>query len=310
VTLERETTQPDGARPAPWSRHRPKHAAAAYIISYLLVAVTGGSLAAIAPSLAVKVVVVVVAAAAALALSLLLLLSICRFPTRPAAEVAWIFAMMLIFCLARPVAFTIVARLLGHPAAGQRLADLFTILPGQELLGNAALIVWAAFLGKLVSRVVREGKLFLPVAVVASIADIVTVFWGPVKTVTEAAPEIAHAFSASAPVAAPPEVATPILAAVGIGDFLFLAVFLAAALRHSMSAVKTMWAVFVVMLLAPLTFLVFPAEYVPGLPFIAAAVLWANWRHLKFTREEKRALVFAGALVAAATVGILTLLRK
>ncbi|UCC68828.1 MAG: hypothetical protein JSV79_02550 [Armatimonadota bacterium] len=310
MTPERETTQLDDARPVPWSRRRPKLAAAAYILSYLLIAVIGGSLAAVAPSLAVKVAVVVVSAAAALALSLLLLLSICRFPTRPGAEVAWIFAMMIIFCLARPVALTIVARLLGHPAAGKTLADLFTILPGQELLGNAALIIWAAFLGKLVSRVVREGKLFLPVALVASIADIVTVFWGPVKTVTEVAPEVAQTFSASAPVAAPPEVATPILAAVGIGDFLFLAVFLAAALRHSMPAVKTMWAAFAIMLLAPLTFLLFPAEYVPGLPFIAAAVLWANWRHLKFTREEKRALAFAGALVAAATVGIWTLLRK
>jgi hypothetical protein len=311
VTAEVETTQPDDARPAPWSRRRPKRAAAVYILCYLLIAMAGGMLAAAVPSLAAKVVLVIIAAVATLALSLLLVLSICRLPMRPRTEVAWILTMTLIFCLARPTVFAITARLLGYPAAGSRLAALLTILPGQELLGNAALILWAAFLGKLVSRIVREGKLFLPVALVASLADIITVFWGPVKQVTETAPEVAQTFSASAPIAPPPGVPAPILAAVGIGDFLFLALFLAAALRHSMAAVKTMWAVFAVMLLAPFAFFVWPSDHgLPGLPFVAAAVLWANWRHLKFTREEKRALAFAGALVAVAALAIWTLLRR
>jgi len=311
VTTSAETTQPEGARPASWSRSRPKHAAAAYILAYLLIATAGGLLAAIIPSVAAKTVVVIVAAVATLALSLLLVLSICRLPMQPRAEVAWILAMMVIFCLARPTVFAIIARLFGYRAAGLTLANLLTILPGQELLGNAALILWAAFLGKLVSRVIREGKLFLPVALVASIADVITVFWGPVKEVTETAPEVAQTFSASAPIAAPPGVAAPILAAVGIGDFLFLALFLAAALRHSMPAVKTMWAVFTVMLIAPFAFFVWPTDYgMPGLPFIAAAVLWANWPHLKFTREEKRALAFAGALVAVMAVAMWTLLRR
>ncbi len=311
MVAEVETTRSDGAGPAPWSRRRPKRAAAVYLLCYLLIALAGGILVAALPSLPAKVVLVTIVAVATLALSLLLLLSICRLPMRPRTEVAWILALTLIFCLARPAVFAIIARLLGHPAAGRRLAELLTILPGQELLGNAALILWAAFLGKLVSRIVREGKLFLPVALVASLADIITVFWGPVREVTEAAPEVAQAFSASAPVAPPPEVAAPILAAVGIGDFLFIALFLAAALHHSMAAVKTMWAVFAVMLLAPFAFFIWPADYgLPGLPFVAAAVLWANWRHLKFTREERRALAFAGALVLAAALGLWVVLHR
>jgi len=95
------------------------------------------------------------------------------------------------------------------------------------------------------------------------------------------------------------------------GDFLFLALFLAAALRHSMAAVKTVWAVFAVMLIAPVAFYIWPQSYgIPGLPFLAAAVIWANWRHLRFTREEIRALVFAGALVAVAALGLWTVLRR
>jgi hypothetical protein len=311
VTTEANTTEPHPAGPAAWSSREPKWAAAAYVLVYLAIATIGGLLTAAFSSPAAKVVVVTIAATATLAVSLLLVLSICRLPMRPRTEFAWVVAMMVVFCLTRPVIFAILGKLLGYPAAGARLAELFSVLPGQELLGNAALIAWAAFVGKLVSRVLREGKLFLPVAIVAAVADIITVYRGPVRQITENAVEVAQAFSASSPVLPPEGVPAPILAAVGIGDFLFLALFLAAALRHSMAAVKTVWAVFAVMLIAPVAFYIWPQSYgIPGLPFLAAAVIWANWRHLRFTREEIRALVFAGALVTVAALGLWTVLRR
>lgn len=311
MTTEAITTEPHPAGPVAWSSREPKRAAAVYILGYLAIATIGGLLTAAIPSPMGKVAVVTVAATATLALSLLLVLSICRVEMRPRTEFAWVVAMMVVFCLTRPVIFAILGKQLGHPAAGRTLQALFSVLPGQELLGNAALIAWATFLGKLVSRVLREGKLFLPVAVVAAIADIITVYRGPVRHITENAAEVAQAFSASSPVLPPAGMAAPILAAVGIGDFLFLALFLAAALRHSMAAVKTMWAVFAVMLIAPAAFYIWPESYgIPGLPFLAAAVIWANWRHLRFTSEEKRSLVFAGVLVAVAAAGLWASLRK
>lgn len=311
MTTEADTTEPHPAGSAAWSSREPKRAAVVYILGYLAVATIGGLLTEEVPSPAAKVVVVTVAATATLALSLLLVLSICRVEMQPRTEFAWVVAMMVVFCLTRPVIFAILGKLFGYPAAGARLAELFSVLPGQELLGNAALIAWATFLGKLVSRVLREGKLFLPVAVVAAIADIITVYHGPVRHITENAAEVAEAFSVSSPVLPPAGVAAPILAAVGIGDFLFLALFLAAALRYSMAAVKTMWAVFAVMLVAPIALYIGPQDYgMPGLPFLAVAVIWANWRHLTFTREEKRALVFAAVLVAGVAAGLWAFLRK
>jgi hypothetical protein len=123
--------------------------------------------------------------------------------------------------------------------------------------------------------------------------------------VTEKAPEVVETFSAAAPVEAPEGVFVPILSAVGIGDFLFLGVFLSVAIRYSMAPAKTLWAAFALMLIAPLAFFVFPnALGMPGLPFISIAVLWANWRYLEFTREEKRALGFAGVLVAVVAAGL------
>ncbi len=295
----------EGDSQVSWSRRRPKQAAALYVLAYLLVALVGGwGIAQMSSLLAIGIVVTLIAAVV-LALSLLLVLSICRIPMGAGGELAMALAMLVLFCLVRPSVFAVLGRWLGNPAGGREVAHTLSIIPGQLLLGNTVLIVWAAFAGRLVSRVIREGKLLLPVAVVASLADIITVFWGVVAHVSETAPEVVETFSAAAPVAAPPGVPAPILSAVGIGDFLFLALFLAVTLRYAMRPAKTLWATFGLMLAAPAAFYLVPnASGMPGLPFISAAVLWANWRYLEFTREEKRALAFTGALVAALAAGL------
>jgi len=37
----------------------------------------------------------------------------------------------------------------------------------------------------------------------------------------------------------------------------------------------------------------------PGLPFLGFAVLAANWRHFRFSRAEKFAVLYAASVVAA-----------
>lgn len=302
MSTESEMTSPATTASGGWSAHQPVRAVLAYGAAYLLVSVGGRGLAGLRlplPWLAALAVLVMIAT---LALSLLVVLSISRLRLSAGAEVAWLFGMVALFLIARPDLFVVAARLLGNPGRGRHLADLLTISAGQPLVGNLALILWAVFLGRIVSRVIREGKLLLPVAVVASIADIVTVFWGVVAHMTEKAPEVVHAFSAQAPVVPPPVLPLPVLSSVGIGDFLFLAVFLSVAARYSMQASKAMWATLVVMLVAPLAFLIWPqAPGLPGVPFISLAVLGVNRQHFTFSRDEKRALAFAGVLVAAIT---------
>jgi hypothetical protein len=290
---------PAQAAPLRWSARRPARAALIYVIAYLLLSAGGGELSKLSLRTIPLAAGTLLVATGILVLSLLLLLSLCRLEMRPGLEAAWVIGMMVVFALARPEVFAITGRWLGQPARGRQITELLLVSPKQQLFGNIALIVWAAFLGRLVSRVIREGKLLLPVAVVASIADIITVFWGVVAHLTSKAPELVEALSAQAPVAAPAALPLPILTSVGIGDFLFLAIFLAVALRHQMNAVKAMWATLVLVLIAPVTFLIWPrAPGMPGLPFISIGVLSANWRHLRFTREEKRALLFASVLVA------------
>jgi len=291
-------------RPVSWSKRRPALAAFVYVLCYLAVAVLGGvAVTLVRPPVAAAAVVTIIGAAVLL-ISLLLVLSICRLSMDPGRELTWVMGMSVLFSLVRPSVYTFLGKLLGSPAAGAHITrDLSAVVsPGAALLlGNAVLIVWASFLGKLVSRVIREGKLILPVAVVASIADIITVFWGIVAHVSKTSPEVVETFSAAAPVVPPPNVSAPILSAVGIGDFLFYAMFLAVALRYAMRPTATMWATFAVMLVAPIAFYYYPsATGMPGLPFIGAAALWANWRYLRFTGEEKRALALAGMLVLLA----------
>jgi hypothetical protein len=298
-----------------WSSRRPAQSALVYLACYLAIALIGGELVAwLAGHTAAPLpwpfgsltgLVVTLIGAAVLLISLLLVLAICRLSLSAGREALWIIAMTLLFALVRPAVFALLGRWTGHPAAGLRVAAALSAMPGQLLLGNAVLIVWAGFLGRLVSRLIREGKLLFPVAVVAAIADIITVFWGIVAHVSKTAPEVVQTFSAAAPIALPPGVAAPILSAVGIGDFLFLAVFLAIAIRYAMRPAATLWATFAVMLIAPLAYYLYPdATGMPGLPFISAAALWANWRYLRFTGEEKRALAFAGVFVLAAAIGL------
>lgn len=311
MTAETEATEESQPRDLSWSPRNPARAAAAYAAAYLVVALLGAAVVAILDSPIVTVLVVTLAAAVVLLLSLLMVLSLCRIRLGAAAEVGWMLGAVVVFCFSRPVVFAIVGRWLGAQAAGERLETSLSIIPGQALVGNLALIIWAVLLGRLVSRIIKEGKLLLPVAVVASVADIFTVFWGVVKEVGEKAPEVVEAFSAQAPVAPPPEMAAPILTAVGIGDFLFLALFLSVALRYSMNASGALWATFALMLVAPLAFMIWPeATGLPGLPFISLAVLGVNWRYLKFTPDEKRSLRIAGVLVAVAAVGLWAMLRK
>jgi hypothetical protein len=311
VNTETQGLQQQDERRPPWSARRPSRAAFVYGLTYLMAAVAGGLIAGRLSSPLLAGVWVTLVSAATLAFSLLLVLCLCRLPLRPAAEAGWMLAAIALFLLVRPQVFAIIGPRLGAAAFGRRLAEMLYIVPGQELFGNIALILFAVFLGRLVSRVIREGKLLLPVAVVASLVDIFTVFWGVVAEMTEKAPEVVTAFSASAPVPAPAGVAAPILSSIGIGDFLFLSLFLAVALRSAMNAPRTMWAAFAVMLIAPFAFFIWPqAPGMPGLPFLSVAVLAVNWRHLRFTREEKRALAFAALLVAAVALTVWTILRQ
>lgn len=172
--------------------------------------------------------------------------------------------------------------------------------------GDLLLVLGAAFLGALVSRLIREPNLLVPVALVVAMVDVWGVYFGVVRQISEHAPETAAALSASVPMAA-----GPMLGMIGVGDFAFMAMFFAAVVRLGLRGRATAWASAGALLaasgvlvcaslwpaLAPM------AAQLPGLPFLAVAVLLVNLRGFHLSREEARAIVVVvlvlGAVLAA-----------
>jgi len=185
----------------------------------------------------------------------------------------------------------------GAACAAARIAHI-------SLLGDLLLVVAATFVGALVSRVVRESNMLVPVVVAAAVVDTWGVYWGFVAEMSKRAPQVVKHFSATVPAATAVETPVPLLGAVGIGDFLFMGLFVAAVYRLHMSARATLWALFVALLAVPVVFgladilaggPVVPA--LPGLPFLGLGVVVANWGHFRFSRAEKFALLYAAVAV-------------
>ncbi len=318
MTAEPEAPVPDAPPTAPepparWSERFPARAALTYALVYLLVAGAGGELGRLHRYPLLLLFAITVTALAATLLSLLFVLSLCRTPLRLGAGAALFVLATAVFLATRPEVTLALAQWLHLPRWVLLRIVTLPSFPGDTLLGNLALISWASLIGRAVGSAIREGNLLLPAAVVASLADIVTVFWGFVGHASRVAPQVVAGLSAQAPAAEVVQahhLNVPILTYIGIGDFLFIAIFLTVALRFRLRAAAAMWAAFLSMLIAaPLVNL---SPYgLPGVPFISAGVLWVNRRCFHFSQEEKRALAVAGALIAALlALGAVLLLRR
>jgi hypothetical protein len=175
-----------------------------------------------------------------------------------------------------------------------------------QAAGDALLVLAAVFLGRLVSRILREPSILVPVAVVAAVVDFWGVYWGFVAHVSKAAPKVAQSLSAPVPQVANLPTGIPTVGAMGVGDFLFLAIFIAALYRMGLRLKRTVWALVITLTVGPpLAFLAsrwffhYELKALPGLPFVALAVLAANWRQVRPSREERVALLWAAVTVAA-----------
>ena len=301
--------------PTRWSQRQPLAATGVYAGLYLALAVAGGVLDLKGPPSLLTWLLITLAGIATTLLSLLAVLGLCRLRLSAAAEWGLFLGSALALVLVRPELPLLLARMLRVGKGALLTLTHLPHLPSSAVtatLGSLLLMVWATFLGRLVSRLVREGKLLLPVAVAAAVADVITVFWGVVATAQKEAPRVVEALSAQAPVKPPEGMVAPILTSIGMGDFLFLAVFLMMTLRYAMNPAKTIWVVFAAMVVAPLAFIIVPGlPGLPGLPFISAAVLFVNWRYLDFTKDEKRSLAIAAGLLAVLIAALAaTLMRR
>jgi len=174
-------------------------------------------------------------------------------------------------------------------------------------LGDLLLVLAALCFGRLVAGMVRDRNLLLPVAIVASIVDFWGVYWGFVHYASEKAKEVVEHFLAHPPLAAAPIAGAPQLGSIGLGDFVFMAVFFALVARYGMALRATAW--LSILLLFGAAFAFIHLQVLPGLPFLAAAVLIANWRRFNLSRPEKIMVIWTVVILSAVLVAV-TLINR
>lgn len=155
----------------------------------------------------------------------------------------------------------------------------------------------AGGIGYLVSLRVRDKNLMLPVVMFAACIDFWTVNFGPVANVMQNAPEVVRAVSAPIPAAGAGAFAP--VSIIGPGDFLFMALVFAVVHRFQMNPRRNLIYVSIMMSLGMLAVVFGLLPFLPALIMLAAAVVAANRREFKLTREEKISTAIVGILLAA-----------
>lgn len=154
------------------------------------------------------------------------------------------------------------------------------------------LMLGAVGLGAIVSWVIREKNLLVPAVPLAAAIDVLTVLApeGAVRQIVEKAPEVVE--KASVAITAAPSVAGEVarvmpIALIGVGDFVFLTLYLTCLYRFGLRVRATAIGLFLVLwlYLMVVAFGVVPA--LPGLVPMALVVLGVNWREFQLSRQEK-----------------------
>lgn len=165
---------------------------------------------------------------------------------------------------------------------------------------NLFLPIAAALAGAGVGRVIKHPNTLLAAAGFALFFDIVMVTMGTVAVLLRKSPQTIANFSVGGGPSLPAARPLPWISYVTIGpaDVLFLALFLAAIVILRLSERATVAWMFALLATALVVVQLF-ALPVPALAPMGVAVLIANARHGRFTREEKYALVYGGGFALA-----------
>lgn len=157
------------------------------------------------------------------------------------------------------------------------------------------------FGGVLLSRIVRERNVLLPVALVAMPIDYIGAMTpiGFTQNVVAQHPGLVHAVSVPVPTVG----SIHPIGFIGPGDALFIAFYFAAILRLEMNGRGTFWLMYALLTVTLLYVLLPGSVPVAALVPMGIAVIAANARLFTLKRDEVFAMGYAAALVLALVVG-------
>jgi len=173
--------------------------------------------------------------------------------------------------------------------------------PFLALLGQALIItLGGAFLGVLLSRIIREANVLLPVALVAMLVDTIGAMTsiGFTQNVVASNPAFVRGVSVPVPTvgSAGPHGGLHILGFIGPGDALFMAFFLAVALRLNLNVRGTFWWMYS-LLTATMLVVLFTGINIAALIPMGLAALIANRNYFRLKRDEVFATLYAVLLI-------------
>jgi len=172
---------------------------------------------------------------------------------------------------------------------------------------DIALILFAVSLGYTLSVIVREPNILLPVAIFAAIVDYWSVNYGPLAILLARRPQVVAAAAVQVPAMGQPE---PV-SMIGVGDFVFLALFFGVMYRYRMNVAGAFWLGFVLLTLTMFAVLRVPSlGAVPALVPIAIAVIGANTKHLKLKRGEVLSTLLVGIILVALLILSVVLMSR
>lgn len=224
----------------------------------------------------------------------------------------WLIGSLL--CLASVVLYMlwrvdVVARLHRLPTV-REIGFVISMSPfdAAKMLMYGAILLSACSLGYLVSLRIKDRNLLLPVVMFAACIDFWTVNAGPVSSMMKNMPEIVSAVSAPIPKAGTGAFVPAVM--MGVGDPLFMSLVFAAVHRLGMNARRNFAFVCVIMTAAMLAVMVGGLPYLPALVALAVAVVAANWREFKLSRQEKISTAIVAVLLLGSLPLVWALLRS
>lgn len=180
-------------------------------------------------------------------------------------------------------------------------SGFFQKLPQRGVI-NFFIISLCFSFGSLLSFIVKEKKLLVPVMLCCALIDFWTCTVGFTHQVMSKVPEAVSAVSTGVPMLGGMGIN---LATIGPGDFIFVSLVFAAVLRFDLNIKKTFWLIFGFMYIAMLLIVFGLLPFVPALICVCLGTLLANIGLFDFEKQEKISMTVVFALLFA----VLVLLR-
>ncbi len=239
----------------------------------------------------VRLGIVVTSTAAFMLLQLWLAQATVNLRPRPALSAG----LMVVFTLALGLIAVFVHTHRGWPLAIN--APIFILKP---LLMGICITLGCAFFGILLSQIIREPNVLLPVALVAMPIDYLGAMTpiGFTQNAVANNPQLVRAVSVPVPHVG----SLSPSGFIGPGDALFMAFFFAVALRLSLNVRGTFWWTYGLLTATMLIVLLTNVNIAALIP-MGLAVIIANFRYFKLKREEVFATLYAAAFILVLVTG-------